>query len=140
MEKSGDGAHATENMERVLSPEEHGKNFVNFDRLDPEVAKYASATAVQISESDDKRLKRMIDNRVLVIMVFTYFLQALDKGTLSFASIMHIRDDLDLQGQQVRATILYVDKEAVELIACSTLGSRPVSTLPSCSWNIQRIT
>jgi hypothetical protein len=105
MEKGGDGAHALENVERVLSPEEHGKNLVNFDRLDPEVAKYASATAVEISEVDDKRLKRMIDKRVLTIMVFTYFLQALDKGTMSFASIMNIREDLHLHGQQVRPTI-----------------------------------
>jgi MFS family permease len=30
-------------------------------------------------------------------MVATYFLQALDKGTLSFASIMGIREDLQLE-------------------------------------------
>jgi hypothetical protein len=34
-------------------------------------------------------------------MVFTYFLQALDKGTLSFAAIMNLREDLGLVGQQV---------------------------------------
>jgi hypothetical protein len=71
-------------------------------RIDPEVAKYATSEGVQVSEADNKRLKRMIDKRVLTVMVFTYFLQALDKGTLSFAAIMNLREDLHLVGQQVR--------------------------------------
>jgi hypothetical protein len=99
-----------DNVERVLSPEEQQKNHVNYERLDPEVAKYASATAVTISDSENKRLKRMIDKRILTIMVFTYFLQALDKGTMSFASIMHIREDLHLHGQQYSwlTTCIYI--------------------------------
>lgn len=71
------------------------------DRVDPEVAKYASASRVVISPEENKRLKRLIDKRVLSIMIFTYFLQALDKGTLSFASIMGIREDTGLVNQQV---------------------------------------
>jgi len=69
-------------------------------RLDPEVAKYAGVDD-GLSESEDKRLKRLIDKRVLLVMVVTYFLQTLDKGTLSFASIMNLRSDLGLVGQQV---------------------------------------
>lgn len=41
--------------------------------------------------------------RILTVMVFTYFIQALDKGTMSFASIMGIIDDAHLVGQQVGA-------------------------------------
>jgi hypothetical protein len=70
-------------------------------RIDPEIAKYATSEGVQVSEADNRRLKRMIDKRVLTVMVFTYFLQALDKGTLSFAAIMNFREDLHLVGQQV---------------------------------------
>jgi hypothetical protein len=62
--------------------------------------------AIDISPEDNKRLKRNIDKRVLSIMIFTYFLQALDKGTLSFASIMGIKKDTKLVGQQVRFLIL----------------------------------
>lgn len=75
-------------------------------RVDGEVAKYASDKAVHIDEKTEKRLKRLIDRRVLTIMIFTYFLQALDKGTLSFASIMGIREDTGLKGQQVSYEIL----------------------------------
>ncbi|KNZ73848.1 hypothetical protein J132_09489 [Termitomyces sp. J132] len=42
----------------------------------------------------------MIHKRVLVVMVITYFAQTLDKGTINFASIMGIREDAHLVGQQ----------------------------------------
>ena len=85
------------NVERVLSAEDEKVDHVNYDRIDDEVAKYADATgAIHISEEENRRLKSLIDRRVLPIMVFTYFLQALDKGTMSFTSIMGIRDDIPL--------------------------------------------
>lgn len=37
---------------------------------------------------------------LISLKVLTYFLQALDKGTMSFASIMGIKNDLHLHGQQ----------------------------------------
>jgi len=45
-------------------------------------------------------LRAKIDKRILFIMIFTYFIQALDKGTLSFASIMGIQADAKLKGQE----------------------------------------
>lgn len=76
-------------VERVLSGgSEIRKDLVDYDRMDKDVAKYATQERIHISESENKRLKRMIDRRVLAIMIPTYFLQALDKGTLSFAAIM----------------------------------------------------
>ncbi len=89
-------------VERVLSGgSELQKDFGDYDRIDKDVAKYASAVRVEISEAENKRLRRLIDRRVLAIMVPTYFLQAIDKGTMSFASIMGIREDLNLHAQQV---------------------------------------
>jgi hypothetical protein len=81
------------NVERVLSTDEK-LDHINYDRIDDEIAKYANAEAIEMSPEENQRLKRMIDRRVLPIMVFTYFLQALDKGTMSFASIMGIMDDI----------------------------------------------
>jgi hypothetical protein len=89
-------------VERVLSPaDDLKKDHTNYDRVDPDIAKYATANGIEVSEAESKRLRRMIDKRVLTVMVFTYFLQALDKGTMSFASIMNIRQDLHLVDQQV---------------------------------------
>lgn len=95
--------HDVSQIERVLSGDsEIQKGLVNYGRVDEDVAKYAAVGPVNISEADNRRLKRMIDIRVLAIMVPTYFLQALDKGTMSFASIMGIKEDLHLHGQQVK--------------------------------------
>lgn len=91
----------TFHLEHVASTDGNSGDHMDFDRVDGELAKYATATGVDISPEENKRLKAMIDKRVLVVMVITYFIQALDKGTLSFASIMGIKTDLNLVGQQV---------------------------------------
>ena len=64
------------------------KDHMDYDRVDSELAKYANAVPIDISTEENLRLKRMIDRRVLPIMVFTYFLQALDKGTVSPVAIV----------------------------------------------------
>lgn len=72
------------------------------DRVDDQVQKYAGQGRVEIDDATSRRLKRLIDRRVLTIMVFTYLVQALDKGTLSFTSIMGLLEDTHLHGTQVR--------------------------------------
>ena len=68
-------------VERVFSPDDLGKDHQNYERIDNEVAKYATDEYVEVSDAESRRLRKMIDRRVLFIMVVTYFLQALDKGT-----------------------------------------------------------
>ncbi|KAJ0421136.1 major facilitator superfamily domain-containing protein [Aspergillus carlsbadensis] len=88
-----DSAH----VERILSGGEGmTKDVVDTTRVDKEIAQYAGGEAIVIDEATNKRLRKLIDRRVLVIMVCTYFLQALDKGTMSFASIMGIREHAGL--------------------------------------------
>lgn len=77
---------------------------VRYDRVDKELAQYINNEAMEVSDAENSRLRRMIDKRVLVIMITTYFIQAIDKGTLSFASIMGIIPDTGLHGQQVSDT------------------------------------
>ncbi|KAH0133180.1 hypothetical protein KCU67_g16522, partial [Aureobasidium melanogenum] len=85
-------------LETVMSNDENLKgDHMNYERVDRELAKYTAGERIEISEADDKRLKKMIDRRVLVVMILTYFLQALDKGTMSFTSIMGIQEDLHLK-------------------------------------------
>jgi MFS family permease len=103
--------------ETVSHPDELNKDHIDYNRIDKELAQYASASKIEISPEEDKRLKRMIDRRVLSIMVFTYFLQALDKGTMSFAAIMGIQEDLDLaRGQRYQwlTTCIYIAVLIVE--------------------------
>ncbi|KAL4922796.1 major facilitator superfamily domain-containing protein [Aspergillus aurantiobrunneus] len=86
------------------------KNHTNHDLVDKEVAKYATETAIEVDEETSKRLKRMIDKRVLVVMMVTYLIQTLDKGALSFASVMGIIEDSNLQGNQYQwlTTVVYL--------------------------------
>jgi hypothetical protein len=124
-------------VERVLSAEDEKVDHVNYDRIDAEVAKYADATAerVHITEEENKRLKRLIDRRVLPIMIVTYFLQALDKGTMSFSSIMGIRNDIPILKQNHYVSILKVfeERERTFLTTPSSHGSPPASTSLSSS-------
>ena len=71
-------------------------------RVDPEVAKYASGEIIEIDEETERRLKKKIFYRILPIMTISYFLQSLDKGTISFSSIMNLPEDIGLVGQQVK--------------------------------------
>ena len=75
---------------------------------DDETARYASAPT-EIDEKTNKRLFWMVNRRVLFIMLGTYFCQSLDKGTLNFASIMGIKDDANLKGQEVSNTDLLMN-------------------------------
>ncbi|KAK0709853.1 major facilitator superfamily domain-containing protein [Lasiosphaeria miniovina] len=106
-----------ERHERPPSPRDlPEKDRQVYERVDSEVAKYASDTAVYVSPEKSDQLRRMIDRRVLVIMISTYFLQAIDKGTMSFASIMGIITDTGLKGQDYSwlTTCIYITILIVE--------------------------
>ena len=62
-------------------------------RMDKELAKYTAEARFDISPEESTRLRKLIDKRVLLVMIVTYFLQAIDKGTISFASIMGMPSD-----------------------------------------------
>ncbi|KAF1970024.1 MFS general substrate transporter [Bimuria novae-zelandiae CBS 107.79] len=76
---------------------------------DEETARYASQRG-HIDEATNKRLFWKINKRILIIMLVTYFCQSLDKGTLGFSSIMGIKTDAHLTGQDYPwlGTILYM--------------------------------
>ncbi|PBP19931.1 allantoate permease [Diplocarpon rosae] len=92
------------------------KDTTDFTQVDKEVAKYTSDVRIDIDEATNTRLKKLINRRVLLIMMFTYFLQALDKGTLAFASIMGIKEDTGLVGSQYSwlTTCIYIAVLIVE--------------------------
>ena len=79
----------------------------HIDRVDKEIAKYAAQAKIDISPEENTRLRKMIDRRVLVVMICTYFLQAIDKGTLSFSSIMGLPKDTGLLTPEGHVSQLY---------------------------------
>lgn len=70
---------------------------------DDETAQYTHESAgLQIDGALNKKLYWKVNKRILSIMLVTYFCQSLDKGTLGFSSIMGIKVDAHLVGQDVR--------------------------------------
>ncbi|KAH8682738.1 major facilitator superfamily transporter [Xylariales sp. PMI_506] len=88
------------------SKEEH----TNYELVDKELAQYAGEERVEIDDATNKRLKRLIDKRILLVMILTYLTQALDKGTMSFASVMGIKTDANLVGAEYSwlTTVIYL--------------------------------
>ncbi|KAH9883985.1 major facilitator superfamily domain-containing protein [Xylariomycetidae sp. FL2044] len=80
------------------------KEHTVYEKVDREIAQYASDARIEITPEDNIRLRRLIDRRVLVIMIGTYFLQAIDKGTLSFSSIMGLPRDTGLVNAEGKVT------------------------------------
>ncbi|KAL9619260.1 MAG: hypothetical protein Q9160_006112 [Pyrenula sp. 1 TL-2023] len=116
-EKHVDHGEDISKIERTVSDgSELHKDHMNYERVDKELAKYASSARIEIDEATSQRLRRLIDRRVLSIMIITYFLQALDKGTLSFTSIMNLPQDTHLVGQQYSwlTTCIYIAVLIVE--------------------------
>ncbi|KAF4459575.1 MFS general substrate transporter [Fusarium albosuccineum] len=77
---------------------------------DDQMNAYVTGPAVEMDAATSKRLFWKINRRILAIQLVTYFCQALDKGTLNFASIMGIKEDAKLVGQEYQwlGTILYI--------------------------------
>ncbi|KAK7962878.1 major facilitator superfamily domain-containing protein [Apiospora aurea] len=119
-------------------------DHANLDRIDKEVAEYMTADGQQgpaISEEENTRLRRLIDKRVLTVMIATYFLQAIDKGTMSFSSIMGIREDAGLQGPEYSwlTTCIYLAILVVEYPQNYIIARVPVAKYLSFSivaWSI----
>jgi len=59
---------------------------------------FASGEVVEIDEATNKRLLRIIDFHLMPLLCVIYGLNYLDKTTLSYASIMGIKKDIGLVG------------------------------------------
>ncbi|KAJ5107716.1 hypothetical protein N7456_004391, partial [Penicillium angulare] len=105
------------------------------DRVDDQVQKYAAMGRVEIDEATNSRLKRLIDKRVLTIMVFTYLVQALDKGTMSFTSIMGILDYTHVNNSQYAwlSTCIYLSILVVEYPTNWIIQRVPVAKYLGCN-------
>lgn len=55
---------------------------------------------VPLTEEDSKRIRRKTDRVILVILVWVYFLQILDKSVLGYGATFGLKDDTHLTGNQ----------------------------------------
>lgn len=70
------------------------------DSNDPDEAlKLVAGEVIVLTPDDEKKLLRKIDRHLMPLLCIVYGLNYLDKTTLSYASIMGIKTDLNLEGQ-----------------------------------------
>jgi hypothetical protein len=80
-----------------------------------------------VSEVDNKRLLRKIDLMLLPIMLGVYFLQQLDKSTLSYASVFGLVKDAHLGGQDYSwlGSIVYIAQLVMQPVIAYFLVKLP---------------
>lgn len=83
---------------------------------------------VNVSPKDDARVLRRIDLALLPLMLTVYFLQALDKATLSYASIFGLIEDTKLIGDQFSwlGSIIFVAQLIMQLPLALALVKLPM--------------
>ena len=89
----------------------------------------------------NKRIKRKVDMCLLPVMYFTYFLQYLDKTTLSYASIMGLQADTGLVGNQYSwlGTVFYFGYLIAEPLANRLMQKLPLGKFTAANtilWGI----
>ncbi|KEF62469.1 uncharacterized protein A1O9_00441 [Exophiala aquamarina CBS 119918] len=55
---------------------------------------------VELTEEDNKRIRRKTDKVILSILVWVYFLQILDKSVLGYGALFGLQEDTNLTGDQ----------------------------------------
>ncbi|KAL6246167.1 hypothetical protein RBB50_007320 [Rhinocladiella similis] len=55
---------------------------------------------VELTDEDNKRIRRKTDKRILMILVWVYFLQILDKSVLGYGALFGLQKDCNLTGNQ----------------------------------------
>ncbi|WVQ66271.1 uncharacterized protein L199_004450 [Kwoniella botswanensis] len=101
---------------------------------DSEAAPYLDHTII-IDERENKRLKRMIDRRILPLLCLAYFAQAMDKGATSPISIMGWLEDVNASGQDyaLSSTVLWIGLVAGNPVASQLIRRFPVAKVLAAS-------
>lgn len=96
---------------------------------------------ITVSPADDARILRTIDLALLPLMLSVYFLQALDKATLSYASIFGLIDDTGLVGDEFSwlGSIVFLAQLIMQLPIAWALVKLPIGKFTSAmvlAWGI----
>lgn len=88
---------------------------------------------IVVTPDDDRRVLRRIDLVILPIMLSVYFLQGLDKATLSYASVFGLIADAGLVGDQYSwlGSIVYLAQLFMQPIIAYLLVRLPIGKFTS---------
>ncbi|OCF35092.1 hypothetical protein I317_01802 [Kwoniella heveanensis CBS 569] len=96
---------------------------------------------IDYTEEEGKRVLRKIDWRLMPLLVWIYGLQYADKQSLTFASLMNIREDLHLVGQEYSwcGSIFYAGYLAAQIPSTYLMKKLPIGKFISVNiicWSI----
>jgi Major Facilitator Superfamily len=120
-------------IETVEDPAKYnGRQHVGKDRAAELLGN--SNERVIVSEADNKRILRKIDLAILPIMLGVYFLQQLDKSTLSYASVFGLITDAHLGGQDYSwlGSIVYIAQLVMQPVIAYFLVKLPTGKFAAC--------
>jgi ACS family allantoate permease-like MFS transporter len=88
----------SEKRASISSTQAAKKILEHSNDADEAMKAYVNGEVVEIDEATNKRLLRIIDWHLMPLLCLIYGLNYLDKTTLSYASIMGIKTDINLVG------------------------------------------
>lgn len=88
---------------------------------------------LHVSPDDNARVLRRIDLALLPLMLAVYFLHALDKATLSYASVFGLIEDTNLEGDQFSwlGSVVFLAQLVMQLPVAWALVKLPIGTFTS---------
>ncbi|KAM0344950.1 hypothetical protein ACHAPU_007084 [Fusarium lateritium] len=90
----GPSQQHTEDVESQIAKSNMGPSHADY------AAQMIGAQHIEVTEEDNKRLRRKTDKHILSILVWVYFLQILDKSVLGYGAVWGMREDTNLTGDQ----------------------------------------
>ncbi|KAI1100540.1 MFS general substrate transporter [Jackrogersella minutella] len=96
-------------------------------------AKKGLDTRITVTPADSARILRRIDTVILPLMLTVYFLQALDKATLAYASVFGLITDTNLQGDDYSwlGSIVYIAQLVMQAPLAWLLVRLPIGKFTS---------
>ncbi|WWC88254.1 uncharacterized protein L201_003161 [Kwoniella dendrophila CBS 6074] len=138
-----DKKYAEEHIEGINdAPVLDGKKKHTANRQLDEAAEYlAQAGPVEYTAEERNAVIRKIDLFVCVPMCMTYFLQQLDKSSLSYAAVFNIQEEAHLVGSQYSwlTSVVYIAQLCLQPVSSYALIAFPIKywvTFNMLAWSI----
>ncbi|KAK7183002.1 hypothetical protein DPSP01_006049 [Paraphaeosphaeria sporulosa] len=116
--------------EEVNTHEEYHKPAPVTKGMDKAAALLASNERIIVTPEENKRVLRKIDLVLLPILLSVYFLQSLDKTTLSYASVFGLIEDADLNPNSDQfswlGSIVYIAQMVMQPLVALLLVKLPI--------------
>lgn len=151
MSKVGESSQPKNQQEEFVESIEHEEQNPHTVQDEPQVNKVQQDKALQLIEEvgystiltpeNNKDVLRKIDLRLLPIMLVIYFLQQLDKSTLSYASVFGLQENAHLHGHQYSwlGAVVYVAQLVFQPLVSYLLVKVPMGKFLAAStlcWGI----